>query len=56
MLKLFLQPDICVDFSKVTFREISENSVEALGATATKKPPTLLRLIAKPAGIFNNDH
>eukprot|EP00026_Physarum_polycephalum_P005657 Phypoly_transcript_05692.p1 GENE.Phypoly_transcript_05692~~Phypoly_transcript_05692.p1 ORF type:complete len:592 (+),score=94.86 Phypoly_transcript_05692:87-1862(+) len=47
----YITPDVIVDFSKIVFKELTPNAVEASGATATTRPETLLRLIAKPAGV-----
>ncbi|KAF2068805.1 hypothetical protein CYY_009875 [Polysphondylium violaceum] len=47
----YITPDIIVDFSKVEFISLSENSVLARGATGYKRPDTLLRLVARNAGF-----
>ncbi len=50
---IVLKPDVCVDFSRVTFRDLTPNAVEATGAVATMRTTTLLRVIAKPAGQYH---
>jgi hypothetical protein len=47
----YITPDVCVDFSRVTFEELSPNCVRACGAQASSRPDTLLRLVAKLAGF-----
>ncbi|KAN0014446.1 hypothetical protein ACTFIU_000764 [Dictyostelium citrinum] len=49
--KEYITPDCIVDFSKVEFISISENSVIARGAIGTERPKTLLRLVARNAGF-----
>lgn len=45
--KCYTTPDVCVDFSNVTFTDLSPDSVRAEGAVATTRPETLLRLVAR---------
>jgi len=49
--KEYITPDVIVDFSKVEFVSLSENSVIARGATGYRRPDTLLRLVARNAGF-----
>ncbi|EGC33985.1 hypothetical protein DICPUDRAFT_35831 [Dictyostelium purpureum] len=49
--KEYITPDAIVDFSKVEFISISENSVIAKGALGNSRPSTLLRLVARNAGF-----